>query len=112
MKKQLFKNYNFEFDSNEKKVLKNFCKQAIGQMTDDDRFIREVNVFNSLQNKLSSNEEIIKLTKEEKTKLVLQLKENAKYLKDKMNKSWFIKKWFFNSVYKQYNSILIKHFSE
>jgi len=112
MKKQLFKNYNFEFDPNEKKVLKNFCKQALGQMTGDDRFIREVNIFTSLQNKLNSTEEVIKLTKEEKTKLVLQLKENIKYLKDKMDNSWFIKRWFFNSVYKQYNSILTKHFSE
>ena len=46
--KKLFTNYNFEFDKNEKKLLTNFCKQALKQVSGDSRFFAEEKVFNSI----------------------------------------------------------------
>jgi hypothetical protein len=112
MKKKLFQNYSFTFDKNEKKVLRNFCKQALNQMSGDDRFYKEEKIFNSLIDKFNSGEEEIKLTKEEKQRLVLHLKENVKHIKQEMDKSGFLKKWFYNSVYKQYKELLQNHFSD
>ena len=112
MAKKLFKNYTFEFDKNERKVLSTFCKQALSQMAGDDRFFREVRVFNSLLDKLNSGDDEIKLTKEEATKLSMQLRENLKHIEKEMNNSWFIKKWLMRSVYKQYQSIIANHFSD
>ena len=41
MKKNLFKNYSYEFDKNEKKVLVTFCKQALKQLQGDSKFYAE-----------------------------------------------------------------------
>ena len=60
--------------------------------------------------KLSGSEDVIKLTKEERTKLKYQLEENVKYLDDQMKKSWFIKKWMYRSMVSQYEGILENHF--
>lgn len=51
----------------------------------------ELRTFTSLTEKLAVDG-TIKLTKEEKTKLVLQLKENLKHLQSNMKKGWFLKK--------------------
>lgn len=112
MKKQLFKNYNYSFDKNEKKIISTFCKQVVGQMNGDDRFLGDVRAFNSIIDKVNSGAEEIKLTKEEKTKLVLQMKENVKFIKKTMDKSWFFKKWLYKSMLTQYNNILTNHFEE
>lgn len=112
MKKKLFKNYNYSFDKNEKKILSTFCKQVVGQMNGDERFYGEVKTFNSIIDKLNSGAEEIKFTKEEKTKLVLQLKENVKHIEKTMEKSWFIKKWLYRSMLNQYTNILTIHFEE
>lgn len=104
--KKLFKNYEFEFDNNQKKIITTFSKQAIKQMETDDRFIRDVNIFKSIIDKFNSTNEIVKLTKEEKTRLTFQLKENTKHLENKVKSSWFITKWFYKNMLKQYNSIL------
>ena len=106
MKRKLFKSYEFEFDKNQKKVLTSFAKQSSKQMADDDRLVKEVRIFNSIIEKLESTEEKIKFTKDEKTKLVFQLKENTKHLQKTMEKSWFIKKWFYRSMHNQYLNIL------
>jgi hypothetical protein len=111
MKKKLFTNYTFEFDKNERKVLTSFCKQALKQMEGDEKYFSEVNVFKAILEKLVSSQEQIKFTKVERTKLVLQLTENIKYIESKMRKSWFIKKWFFKAMYNQYNNLFEKHFS-
>ncbi len=108
--KKLFKNYEYEFDKNEKKIISNFCKQVIRQMEGDEKFVRDINSYNSIIDKISRAENGIKLTKEEKTKLVFQLKENTKFLKTKMEKSWIIKKWFYKTMFNQYNNLLEKHF--
>ncbi len=110
--KKLFANYNFEFDKNEKKLLINFCKQAIRQMSGGSKFFAEEKAFNSIINKLNQNEEVIKLTKDEKTRLTHQLKQNSDFMKKEMKKSWFFKKWLYKSLYKQYDNLLEKHFKD
>jgi hypothetical protein len=111
MAKPLFKNYSYEFDKNEKKILLNFCKQALKQITGDPKFSMELRTFNSLLEKLNADG-VVKLTKDEKTKLVLQLKENLKHLQANMKKGWFIKRWLYKSMYTQYNNLYLKHFED
>ncbi len=79
--KKLFTNYNFEFNKNEKKLLSSFCKQAIKQIGSDDKYFGEVKAFNSVLEKLNSNEDSIKLTKDEKIRLTNNIKQNIDYLK-------------------------------
>jgi hypothetical protein len=110
--KKLFTNYNFEFNKNEKKILKTFCNQNLKQIQGDNKYFAEIRVFNSLVEKLDSGSDAIKLTKEERTKLKYQLQENVNYLKKKMQKSWFLKKFLYKSMVTQYESILINHFED
>ncbi len=109
MKKKLFTNYNFEFDKNEKKLLGSFCKQALKQLEGSKEHFGEARAFNSIVEKLNSEEEIIKLTKDEKTRLTHQLKENINHLQKEMKSSWFIKKWMVKSLYNQYNNLYENH---
>ncbi len=108
--KKLFANYNFEFDKNEKKLLINYCKQVLKQVTGDNRLFAEEKAFKSIIEKLNSGVETIKLTKDEKTRLTHQLEENVKFLKKSMDKAWFLKKWLYKSLVSQYNNILDRHF--
>jgi len=108
--KKLFQNYNYEFTKNEKKLLSSFCKQSLKQMKGDSQYFAETKAFNSIINKLETDNETIKFTKVEKTKLTFQLKQNVDYLKKQMDKSWFIKKWMMKSLFKQYSDILDTHF--
>jgi S-adenosylmethionine:tRNA-ribosyltransferase-isomerase (queuine synthetase) len=110
--KKLFANYNFEFDKNEKKLLTNFCKQALKQMTGNNKFFAEEKAFNSIVEKLNNGDEVIKFTKDEKTRLTMQLKQNSEYMKKEMTKSWFFKKWLYKSLFKQYDGLLEKHFKD
>jgi hypothetical protein len=110
--KKLFKNYDFEFDRNEKKLLTTFCKQSLKQIENDSRFFGEVKAFNSIIEKVNGTEESIRFTKDEKNKLELLLKQNTKFLKEKAQKSWFLKKWMYKSLYIQYDSLIEKHFKE
>lgn len=108
--KKLFTNYNFEFNKNEKKLLSSFCKQALKQMGSDDKYFGETKAFNSILEKLNGNENIIKLTKDEKIRLTKNIKQNIDYLKKEMDKSGFLKKWLMKSLYKQYSDIYENHF--
>lgn len=108
--KKLFTNYNFEFDKNEKKLLATFCKQTLKQIEGDNKFFAETRAFNSILEKLNSSSESVKLTKEERTRLVHQLTENVKFLKKDLPKVGFIKKFLYKSMIKQYDNILEKHF--
>ena len=110
MKKKLFTNYNFEFDNNERKLLTSFCKQALKQIGGDDQYYGEVKVLNSVLEKLNSDSEIIKFTKDERTRISHQLRQNIDYLDKQLKKSWFIKKWFIQSLYNQYSSLFENHF--
>ena len=38
MAKKLFKSYTYTFNKNEKKIIATFCKQALKQMSADDKF--------------------------------------------------------------------------
>jgi len=106
--KKLFTNYNFEFDKNEKKLLTNFCKQALKQVSGDNRFFAEEKAFNSIIEKLKQGEDVVKFTKDEKN----QLKQNSEFMKKEMKKSWFIKKWIYKSLFKQYDSLIEKYFKD
>ncbi len=108
--KKLFTNYNFTFDKNEKKLLSTFCKQTLKQVQGDNKFFSEERAFNSILTKLGGNEETIKFTKEERTKLKFQLERNVEFIGKEMKKSWFIKKWLYRSMLKQYENILENHF--
>lgn len=111
MAKPLFKNYTFEFDKNEKKMLNNFVRQALKQIEGDPKYAGEVRIFNSLSEKLNSAG-TVKLTKDEKTRLTLQLRENLKHIQAHMKKGWFLKRWLYKSMYTQYNNIYQKHFED
>ncbi len=108
--KKLFTNYNFEFDKNEKKILKTFCNQNLKQIQGDNKYFSEAKVFNSIVTKLEQDSETIKLTKDERTRLKYQLEENVKFLDKKVKKSWFLKKWLYRSMLGQYENILENHF--
>ena len=108
--KKLFTNYNFDFDKNEKKLLLNFSKQVLKQVSGDSKFFAEEKAFNSIVNKLNDNEETVKFTKDEKIRLTNQLKQNTEFMKKQMDKSWFIKKWLMKSLYNQYSSLYQNHF--
>ena len=108
--KKLFQNYNFEFSKNEKKLIASFCKQSLKQMEGDRQYFAEVKAFNSILNKIDSDDDVIKLTKDEKRKLTFQLKQNVEYIEKQMNKSWFIKKWLMKSLYNQYKNLFETHF--
>ena len=110
--KKLFTNYNFEFDKNEKKLLTTFCRQTLKQIGGDNRFFAEERAFNSIINKLNSDAETIKFTKDERTRLKHQLEENTKFLKGQIKKSWFLKKWLYKSMQNQYQNILDVHFKD
>ena len=110
--KKLFTNYNFEFNKNEKRLLTTFCRQTLKQIEGDDRFFGETRAFNSIIDKLNSGTDIIKLTKDERTKLVNQLKQSVEFLEKKMNKSWFLKKWLYKSLRSQYENLLDDHFED
>ncbi len=110
--KKLFTNYNFEFDKNEKKLVATFCKQTLKQTQGDSKFFAESKAFNSILEKLNSNTDPVKLTKDERTRLEHQLTENVKFLKKDFSKAGFIKKFLYKSMIKQYENILSKHFKD
>ncbi len=108
--KKLFQNYKYEFSKNEKKLLNSFCKQTLKQMEGDNKYFAEAKAFNSILNKINSDDNPVKLTKDEKTRLTFQMKQNVEHIDKQMNSSWFIKKWIMKSLYNQYNSLLESHF--
>ncbi|RJP69624.1 MAG: hypothetical protein C4539_07405 [Ignavibacteriales bacterium] len=106
-----FRNYNFDFDKNERKILTNFAKQVLKQLGGDNKYFAEERAYNSILEKLGSAE-TIKLTKDEYYKLSMQLKENVKFLKPKAEKGFFLKRWLYKSVYLQYKNLIEKYFSD
>jgi hypothetical protein len=108
--KKLFKSYTYEFDKNEAKILTSFCKQAIDQMGANQDFYKDVKAFESIREKIANDPFAVKLTKDEKTRLVHQLTQNKDHLKKTLDKSGFIKKWFYKSMLTQYQNLLENHF--
>ncbi len=109
--KKLFKNYSYDFDKNEAKLLTSFCKQAIDQMSGNNDFYKDVKAFESIREKIAEDSSEVKLTKDEKTRLVHQLTQNRNHIKTTMEKSGFLKKWFYKSMFTQYENLLENHFS-
>lgn len=110
--KNLFKNYVFEFDKNERKILLTFSKQMLNQLAGSAQYARAYNVFSSIVNKLNSAEPKIKFTKEERTLLESNLRKNLTFLKDKIARSSFLTRWLYKSIVKQYEFIINKHFND
>ena len=110
--KKLFKNYAYEFDKNEAKIITTFCKQAIEQMSGNNDFYKDVKAFESIRDKIAQNPSEVKLTKDEKTRLVHQLTENRKHIKKTLDNSGFLKKWFYKTMYNQYNNLIETHFKD
>ncbi len=108
--KKLFTNYNFDFEKNEKKLLSTFCKQTLKQVQGDNKFFAEEKAFNSILAKLNGNEETVKFTRDERTRLKFQLERNVDFIGKEMKKSWFIKRWLYKSMLKQYENIIEKYF--
>jgi hypothetical protein len=110
--KPLFKNYNFQFDKNEKKIIISFCKQIIKQAETDQKLFAEAKAFNSILEKLNSNTEAIKLTKDEYFRFKNQVTENLKFIKVQTKKGWFFKKWLYKSLFAQYTAIYDKYLKD
>lgn len=110
MAKQLFRNYNFDFDKNERKMIATFAKQVIKQTEGNNKYYQENKAFNSILLKVNENGETVKLTKDEFYKLKNQLEINVKHLEKKMDKSWFFMKWVYKSLYSNYRSMLKNYF--
>ena len=110
MAKPLFKNYIYQLDKNERKILSTFCRTMLKQMATDERFFSDLKSFNSIIDKLNEGNDEIKLTKDEKTKLVFRLKENVDHMKKQASKGFFIRRWFYKSAYSQYDNLLQNHF--
>lgn len=112
MAKPLFKNYTYSFSKNESKLLSNFCKTLLKQMSTNEKFYQDVRSFTTINEKLLSKDLEIKFTKEEKTKLTFRLKENLENMKKEMKKGFFIRRWLYKSAYKQFSDILENHFKD
>ena len=110
--KKLFRNYNFEFDKNDKKILTSFCKQIIKQAENDEKLFAESKAFKSILEKLNNSSDIVKLTKDEFFRLKNQIQENIKFIKSRLTKVWFIKKWLYKSLQSQYTLIYEKYFND
>jgi hypothetical protein len=112
MAKPFFKNYSFTLDKNERKILSTFCKTMLKQMGSDERFYADIKSFNSIIDKLNEGNDEIKLTKDEKTKLVFRLKENVDHMKKQAAKAFFLTRWFYKSAYSQYDNLLQNYFMD
>jgi hypothetical protein len=112
MAKPLFKNYAYTLDKNERNILTTFCKTMLKQMEADERFYADIKSFNSIIDKLNEGNDEIKLTKDEKTKLVFRLKENVDHMKKQAEKGFFLKRWFYKSAYSQYDKLLQNYFMD
>ncbi len=110
--KQLFKNYSYEFDKNEKKILSTFCKQILKQVAGNKQYFREEKVFTSILEKFESGEASVKFTKEEYFAFKNQFGNNLKHLKKELPKTGFFRKIFIKPLIKQYEILNNKYFED
>ena len=110
--KKTIRSYDFEFDKGERRIINAFCKQILKQVAGIPEHFKTEQVFNSVSEKINGGEDVIRLTKNEYMIFGMQLKSNIRYLNDKMDKAWFIKKWIFKSLRSQYALVYEKHFKE
>lgn len=107
-----FRNYNFTFDKNEKRILETFCKQIIKQTEGNQKLYVIEKAFSSVLEKLRSGEEEIKLTKEEYLRIQENMRENIRGTKERAKKAMFFMRWIYNSMLKQYELIYNTHFKD
>ncbi|HPN39179.1 MAG TPA: hypothetical protein PL041_12320 [Melioribacteraceae bacterium] len=112
MAKPLFKNYFYNFDKNEKKILLTVCNQTIKQMQTDSKYVGEIKYYESMYEKISTDATNVKLTKAELDRLTSTLKANVEHWQKVIKSSWFIKRWLYKSILVQYKLILSKHFEK
>jgi len=112
MKKLQFRNYNFEFTKNDKKLIQSICKTVIKQTAGDQKYFAEVKALSSMLDKVKSGDATIKLTKDEFTRFRYQLEVNIKHFKDQIKKGWFFKKWLYKSILMQYEILYENHFKD
>mgnify|MGYP005852525873 CR=1 FL=1 len=110
--KKLFKNYDYSFEKNDANLITTFCRQAIKQMASDERFLPDIKAYQSIIAKIDSDASKVKLTKDEKTRLVKQIEENVKVYQKEISKAWFLKRWMYKSMLSQYKLLLTKYFED
>jgi len=106
-----FRNYNFEFSKNERKILLSFAKQALKQF-EGSNSAGDIKAFTSVVDKLNSSEETIKFTKDELTRLKYNLSHNIRFIKEQSAKGFFIRRWIYKSLLTQYTNIYESHFKD
>ena len=110
--KKGFRNYNFEFDKNEIRMLTSLCKQVMKQVEGKREYYAIERAFSGTLEKLSSGEDVIRLTKDEYIQISLHLRENVKFFAEKIKTSWFFMKWFYKPLMKNYQTIYETHFKD
>lgn len=110
--KKGFRNYNFEFDKNEIRMLTTLSKQVLKQVEGKKDYYRIERAFAGILEKLNSGEDVVRLTKDEYTQIALHLRENIKFFAEKIKKSWFFMKWFYKPLMTQYQTIYDTHFKD
>jgi len=110
--KKGFRNYNFEFDKGERKIISAFSKQVLKQVAGHNEHFRTERAFTSLAEKMNADEDIVKLTKEEFINISEQLKSNLRFYQEQIKKAWFLKRWMYKSMISQYSAIYEKHFKD
>ncbi len=110
--KKGFRNYNYEFDKSERKMIAAFCKQVLKQVSGNNDYFRTEKAFSSLLDKINGPEDTVKLTKEEFINVSEHLKSNMRFYQEQIKKAWFFKRWMYKSMLTQYSAIYEKHFKE
>jgi hypothetical protein len=110
--KKGFRNYNFDFDKNETKILTAMCRQVLKQTAGDQKYFQVERAFSSVLQKLEGGEDVIKLTKDEYLRLADHLTENLRHLKQKSANAWFFTRWLYRSMITQYQTLLDNHFKD
>ena len=108
--KPLIKNYSLDLDKDEKKIVITLLKQTLKQIRGNEKYFQYEKAFSSILSKLENESESVKLIKDEYFKLKNQMSESLNHYMKELPKSWFIKKWLYKSLIKQYTSIIQKHF--
>lgn len=107
-----FKNYRFEFDKNEKKILTTFLNQMLKQYGGSPQAAMDEKLVRSSIDKLNSGEPSVTFTKNEYTILQKNLEYNVKFMEDRAKKAFVLIRWFYNIMAKQYRVMYNTHFKD
>lgn len=107
-----FKNYRFEFDKNEKKILTTFLNQMLKQYGGNAQAALDEKLVRSSVDKINSDEPSVTFTKNEFTVLQKNLEYNVKFMEERAAKANFFIRWFYNIMAKQYRVLFNTHFKD